>query len=101
MGKLDKFLSKANYLLASYKGEDLPDSTTGIDWEAFKYKLSMPQIAVFNSRQQINLFLAGQGSGKTHLGGGLSGFFIDNFPHVRGLIAANTYDQLNRSTLFR
>jgi hypothetical protein len=101
MGKLDKFLNKANYLLASYKGEDLPDSTTGIDWEAFKYRLSMPQLAVFNSRQQINLFLAGQGSGKTHLGGVLSGFFIDNFPHVRGLIAANTYDQLNRSTLFR
>ena len=31
----------------------------------------------------------------------LSAMYISNFPKVRGLIAANTYDQLNRSTLLR
>ena len=63
--------------------------------------LSKPQSYMATSSQAINLFLAGKGSGKTHLGGLLSAFFIGNFPQVKGFIGANTYDQLNTSTLYR
>jgi hypothetical protein len=45
--------------------------------------------------------MAGQGSGKTWEAGVISKIYIDHFPHVRGLIAANTYGQLNKSTIFR
>lgn len=60
-----------------------------------------PQYDILTSRKPRNLFLAGQGSGKTHIAGAVTAIFISNFPNVRGLIAANTHDQLNRSTLFR
>ncbi len=62
--------------------------------------LSKPQKDIFKSVQQINLFLAGVGSGKTHLGGILVYNFLQ-FPHIKGFIAANTYDQLNTSTFTR
>ncbi len=101
MGKLDKFLSTADKIVANFKGEPIPTEQTGIDWAWQVTKLSMPQQAIFESRKQLNLFLAGQGAGKTHLGGNLSAYYIEQFPKVRGLIGANTYDQLNRSTLFR
>jgi hypothetical protein len=45
--------------------------------------------------------LAGTGSGKTYLAGAISINFIKKFPEVRGAVFANTYDQLNTSTLFR
>jgi hypothetical protein len=64
-------------------------------------KPSKPQYDILTSRKPVNLFLAGQGSGKTHCAGGVSSTFISNFPKVKGLIAANTYDQLNRSTMYR
>jgi hypothetical protein len=101
MGKLDKLLKNAADAVAIFKGEIVSQEQTGIDWDLQAAKLSMPQLAVFNSRKQLNLCLAGQGSGKTYLGGNLSGYYIEQFNKVRGLIAANTYDQLNRSTLFR
>lgn len=63
--------------------------------------LSQPQAAIMNSRSNINLFLAGVGSGKTFLLGLITYNLISNFPHVRGFIAANTYLQLEHSTLFR
>jgi hypothetical protein len=63
--------------------------------------VSEPQLAILQSSSPMNLFLAGVGSGKTFLGGVLSRRFIAEFPEVRGFIAANTYDQLNTSTLFR
>jgi len=63
--------------------------------------LSDPQFDIFESRRQVNLFLAGQGSGKTHLAGVISYLYLQSFPRMRGLIAANTYSQLTRSTLFR
>ena len=63
--------------------------------------LSLPQKAILTSSQQVNLFLAGQGAGKTHLAGVLSGVLISSFPSAIGIVAANTYDQLNRSTMFR
>lgn len=64
-------------------------------------KFSEPQKAILRSVASLNLFLAGTGSGKTHLGGAKSRELIANFPSVRGFIAANTFDQLNTSTLFR
>lgn len=63
--------------------------------------VSHPQIRILNSVKHINLFLAGVGSGKTHLGGIKSYQFIKKYPLVRGFIAANTYLQLTQSTLFR
>ena len=62
---------------------------------------SSPQYEMIASRQQVNLFLAGQGSGKTHCSGLISGIFISTFPKVHGFIGANTYTQLSDSTLFR
>jgi len=64
-------------------------------------EVSDPQLAVMESTASINLFLAGMGSGKTYLDGMISKQLTAQFPGVRGFIAANTYDQLNTSTLFR
>ena len=58
-------------------------------------------MSILSSTATTNLFLAGTGSGKTFLGGMLSINFIKEFPEVRGFICANTFDQLNTSTLFR
>lgn len=69
--------------------------------EAVEQIVSGPQAAILNSTAGLNLFLAGTGSGKTHLGGILSYNFITKFPEVKGGIFANTFDQLNTSTLFR
>jgi len=63
--------------------------------------LSKPQWAVFCARAARVLNMAGQGSGKSGMIGILSGFFIQNFPQVKGFIAANTYMQLNQSTLIQ
>ena len=65
------------------------------------FKLSAPQEYILTSTKEINLFLAGVGSGKTHLGGLISGSYIQKFPHIRGFIGANTYNQLNTSTMLR
>jgi hypothetical protein len=62
---------------------------------------SKPQYDILVSRAPVNLFLAGQGGGKTHCAGAISAIYISNFPQAKGLIAANTYDQLNRSTMYR
>lgn len=63
--------------------------------------LSKPQEYIVTSTQDVNLFLAGVGSGKTHLGGVISGYLIHNFPTAFGFIGANTHEQLTTSTLFR
>ena len=63
--------------------------------------VSAPQSDILCSTKNLNLFLAGAGSGKTHgiaLG---SADFVINFPGAVGLIAANTYSQLSKSTLKR
>jgi hypothetical protein len=62
---------------------------------------SKPQYDILTSRAAVNLFLAGQGGGKTHCAGAVSATLISNFPMAKGLICANTYDQLNRSTMYR
>lgn len=72
--------------------------------QTFIYKkmvFSLPQLQVYLSTKQINLFLAGVGSGKTHLDGLLSYRFIQMFPNCKGFLGANTYDQLNTSTFYR
>lgn len=66
-----------------------------------RQKGSLPQKAILKSTASLNLFLAGTGAGKTHLGGMKSAWFMSEFPDVRGFICANTFDQLNTSTLFR
>lgn len=63
--------------------------------------LSDPQKYIITSLQNICLFMAGVGSGKTYIIGFLSGYYILNFPKVPGFIGANTYMQLSQSTLFR
>ena len=69
--------------------------------EVIEQIISEPQMAIFQSTATINLFLAGVGSGKTYLDGLISKQLISKFPTLRGGIFANTYDQLNTSTLFR
>ena len=54
-------------------------------------KFSEPQEYIVTSTQDINLFLCGVGSGKTHIGGFLSGYLLKNYPSVFGFIGANTY----------
>jgi hypothetical protein len=45
--------------------------------------------------------LAGQGSGKSAVAGAISAILVEKFSLVRGLIAANTHEQLNKATLNR
>jgi hypothetical protein len=63
--------------------------------------VSAPQKSILKSKSSINLFLGGVGSGKTHLLGIKTYQLISKFPNVRGFIGANTYLQLQQSTLFR
>ena len=62
-------------------------------------KFSAPQKKVLKSRKPLTLFMAGQRSGKSHLMGFKSGIFVSNAPKIRGMIAANTYQQLTQSTM--
>lgn len=62
---------------------------------------SKPQYDIIASDAQVNLFLAGQGAGKSHTGGIISYFFISNYPSCWGFIGANTDMQLSDSTLDR
>jgi len=43
--------------------------------------------------------MAGTGSGKTFIEGVISANFVKNYPTITGFIGANTYEQLNTSTL--
>ncbi len=69
--------------------------------EVLEQIVSKPQMSILTSTAANNLFMAGTGSGKTYIGGIVSIYFIKEFPEVRGFICANTFDQLNTSTLFR
>lgn len=64
-----------------------------------KVRLTSPQAALYENAAPYNLTFGGQGSGKSHNIGLLSGFFVRYAPKCMGLIAANTYDQLSHSTL--
>ncbi len=62
---------------------------------------SRPQFDIITSQEQVNLFLSGQGGGKTFCAGAITGKLISDFPEVHGFIGANTYTQLTDSTLSR
>jgi len=64
-------------------------------------KLSAPQEYVATSTKDFVLFLAGVGSGKTHVLGVITGYLIQSFPGAHGFVGANTYQQLTTSTLKR
>ena len=64
-------------------------------------KISKPQREVLSSTAPITLFLAGVGSGKSHIAGIVSIDYIDKYPEVKGFIGANTHLQLSQSTLTR
>ena len=55
--------------------------------EVIEQIISEPQMAILTSIARINLFLAGVGSGKTHLGGVISRDLISRFPSNRPGIA--------------
>lgn len=61
--------------------------------------LSKPQIRVLQSRSSLTLNMAGQRAGKSFLIGFKSGYFVLNFPKMKGMIAANTFMQLSQSTM--
>lgn len=64
-------------------------------------QFSAPQYDILESSKPLNLFLSGKGGGKSHIGGVISASLITEYPHCRGFVGANTYDQLNTSTLVR
>lgn len=63
--------------------------------------LTSPQETTYYSCKERNLFMAGVGSGKSHVGAFISAKYITNFPNVIGFIGANTHEQLSKSTLKR
>lgn len=63
--------------------------------------LSEPQYRVLQAHTPLVLDMAGQGSGKTKNIGISSGYFITEFPELKGFIGANTHMQLSQSTLTR
>lgn len=64
-------------------------------------QFSKPQIEIYNSTKQRNLFLAGQGSGKSFMGAVVAMKYITQFPNAIGFVGANSYNQLSKSTLKR
>lgn len=64
-------------------------------------EVSDPQMEILESVADTNLFHAGVGSGKSHLGGIITAEFMANNWEIRGFIGANTYGQLSNSTLDR
>lgn len=62
-------------------------------------EVSAPQHEILASTKELNLFLAGVGSGKSHCMGIKSANYVLNFPKAPGLIIANTYSQLSSSTM--
>jgi len=63
--------------------------------------VSGPQHEIIASTKELNLFLGGVGSGKSHTMGIKSANYVINFPDALGLITTNTYQQLSHSTLVR
>lgn len=58
-------------------------------------------MAILRSSAAINLFMAGIGSGKSHLSGIKCYQIVQMFPDSIGFVGANFYDQLNTATLYR
>jgi len=64
-------------------------------------ELSAPQAEIITSTCWRNILHTGQGFGKTHTMGLISGFLIKHCPDAIGVIGANTYGQLSDATMFR
>jgi hypothetical protein len=62
-------------------------------------EISGPQSDILMSQKARNLYLAGQGGGKTFTMGALSFLLVNAVPEALGNISANTKDQLTNSTL--
>lgn len=62
-------------------------------------KISKPQASILKANKPRNLFLAGQGGGKTYVMGLLSYSLVHNYPKAIGFIGANTVEQLSKATL--
>lgn len=62
---------------------------------------SDPQADVIETVAKTVLFMAGIGSGKSHVIGLIAADFIKNNPEIIGFVGANTYRQLSQSTLKR
>lgn len=62
-------------------------------------QLSKPQFKILNIRKPRALIMAGQRAGKSFGIGFRSGLYVKYFPKMVGMIAANTYKQLEQSTL--
>lgn len=62
-------------------------------------KFTEPQLDMITSTAQFNLMHCGVGSGKTYVIGARNAIYAKLYPHVRGFIGANTYNQLSKSTL--
>lgn len=67
--------------------------------QRIEIKISGPQYDFYRSQKARNLFLVGQGGGKTFCIGFLSHLLVSTCPRALGLLAANTYGQLSDSTL--
>lgn len=63
--------------------------------------ITEPQSSLIYNPRPLNLFMAGKGSGKTHIAGVISALYTQKHPHVKGFIGANTDAQLNTSTFTR
>jgi len=64
-------------------------------------KINNPQLDILETTAQRVLMHCGVGIGKSHCIGIVAMDFIVGNPEVRGMIAANTYSQLSKSTLDR
>jgi hypothetical protein len=73
--------------------------TRNIQSRIIEIDFSDPQLDMVESTAQINLFHSGIGSGKTFIIGVKNFTYAKLYPHVRGFIGANTYQQLYKSTL--
>lgn len=69
-----------------------PQETNSID-------LSPAQLNFMSSKKEYTLFCGGLGSGKTHAGALWAIYMAITYPHVKGLITANSYSQLKKATL--
>ncbi len=74
---------------------------TALNKKKVNIGLSSSQLEFFKSDEQYTLFAGGLGSGKTYAGAVWAIYMALQNPHVRGLITANSYKQLNRATLVK
>lgn len=102
------FLSRWLYLLllvwVSSTEQYINGTTNGVmsnpqNIKVIELEFSDPQLDIIESTADLSLFLAGTGSGKTHTIGADNAIYARKFPHVKGFIGANTYQQLSKSTL--